>query len=272
MTMGTPFLAMRSRPFPRSILFFFLVLFALGSSSVPRILIEEGWPNGVKSWYLVALFGAIAVAVVSTALILGWSMLLYRKTGTESRLSELVAGKSRGKPLSSDMNRISSPEIDEERILVVGAQGDEAAGVLGAAQLTSWLLASVLSGLRSRRGVFFFVGVVVIVFLIGVTLGGVDSFTEIDSLGGEILLVGGLAMLVASFLLVTAYLPFGADLLFWTLHADLTAGPLPKGTHTAFHAVTQSGGGLAHSVYDAPEAIDAVVAWIRGDQAQPVDE
>lgn len=150
---------------------------------------------------------------------------------------------------------MSSHSIDVERLFVVRANGDEAAGLLGAAQLASWVLTKALAVLRSRW----------VKWTVGIGFVAVVVLPE-DGIAWEIvswLAAGPMIAIYAVILLLTfAYLPFGIDMLFWTLHANVTAGPSPKGYGYGFQAGTAIEGGLAHSVYNDPEVIDAVVDWV----------
>jgi hypothetical protein len=81
----------------------------------------------------------------------------------------------------------------------------------------------------------------------------------------NVYVVGVLYVALAFWLLVIlANLPFGADALFWGLHAHTTAEPAPQGRARVLQVGSESATGLAHGVYERPEAIEAVVAAVVG--------
>ena len=146
---------------------------------------------------------------------------------------------------------------------------------MGAAQLASWVLTSALWKWRPKKLVYLFIGAVGITVAVGLARAlvlGAEHLADLDSWLGSAFYIVGLAMLIASFLLTISYLPFGSDLLFWMLHADVTAGPSPKGYQRTFQAISEPRDGLAHSVYNDPKVIKEVVKWIRGVQPQPAEK
>lgn len=260
-TLGTPFLSMVKRPVSRGLLA--LALFGsavfLGNLLQWVFAVHEYETSSVAGLWLLYYSSASAIAVVAGLLLL-ISSFMYRRS-TESGWLSLL----RGRPVGAEAVRVSSPTLDDERLFVVRAQGDEAAALLGAGQLGSFLLRKALALGRSKATKWI-VGLALVAIILGPEEGTAAEVIAWIAVGPMI------AISMAAFLLAFAYLPFGIDMLFWTMHAAVTASPSPQGYTAGFQAGSPGDDdGLAHSVYHDPEVIDVVVAQIETPQGQTAE-
>ena len=248
-TLGTPFLAMTPRPVPR----WFIIIALIGTAIMIGNLWEWGFgqhedESSRIAWLWLLYYSAFAALGTMAILFVGMSALLYRRAGTSGWFSLL-----RGTSVASEAPRVSSPSLADDRLFVVLAHGDEAAALLGTGVLASWILKKALSLLRPT---------------LWLTLVAIVAFAFIPEDSSALIPASwlGLAPLVAIsgfvFLLTFAYLPFGIDMLFWTLHAAVTGGPSPSGYTVGFQAGSPDGDGLAHSVYHDPQVIEIVASRI----------
>jgi hypothetical protein len=245
---------MVARPFPKHLLVLAVGMFVIVSLFGTQLFVGGEWRATLRYQLLLSLWAVMAMSVVFAAAILGWSRLAYGRTGTAVRHQ-----------VEAEIKRISSPSLAVDRLFVVRAQGDEAAALLGAAQLSAWVFESLLSS--QKLLVRLLLGAVALSALLGVVLvlvGG-GGLGKVDSAMGWGFYMVSTVLIIAGALLVLTYLPFGADLLFWALFANITAGPSPMGHGgKSYQAHRADAGGLSHKVYADPGVIEAVVEWIEG--------
>lgn len=239
-TLGTPFLSMVARPFPTGILLGALLMFVIVVLFSVQFLMEQGTPGNLRYLLLLLNWAVMATSVLFSVVLFGWSLLAYHRGGTASSgcasstspargsLWDLAAGKR----VHVEADCVSSPAIAPDRLFVVRAQGDEAAGALGAAQLFAWVLESLLWRNRPRllKGLAVTFGVLaVLAGVVLVLVHGSKGFAMWDSAAGQALYLASTGGIVGCTLLVLTYWPFGTDMLFWALFANVTAGPSPIG-------------------------------------------
>lgn len=271
-TLATPFLTMRRRPLPKK-LFVMLPLLLLTSLigalvvavelSMPPQEIPHGWLTAIGIWSL--------LGIASAALFLR-SLRLYRRVPAPPRLRDILL--SRAVPREAD--RLSARAARPDRLLVIRGLGDEASGLLGAAQLSAWMMAKIAVALKVRTVLI----VLALIFIAGVatTPGDIapqalENRTSIPdylvNLFFLVILAGFLGAQLIAGLVAIANLPFGADSLFWNFHAQTTAEPAPPGISRLLVVGHPGSAGeapeeLAHSLYEDPAAIRAVLAHVEG--------
>ena len=284
-TLATPFIAMRRRDTP-SLIFVaaaismavlavrFFVALANGSSSSRLVgTAEPGWTDWAFS------IGLYSVSLLVVLLIFASAWLYSRAPGRPAMRRLLSKGVR-----DSESRALTVPEIGPDRLAVIRSSGDEATGLLAAAQLASWLasrivaatdrllaagmrlllapvrvaqrrVARIVTRPRSASGVILSTIVLAVPFLLlyfaSVTLAAV-------ALGLPIM---GLSPIIAIALLL-ANLPFGVDMLFLNLFGHVTAESSPPGVHSVTHISHDAGSALAHGVYDQPAAIGAVLDFV----------
>jgi len=277
-TLATPFLQLRARALPRFLFWFGLlaVSFALLAAGLHLVY------RDASAWLLVVtavvLFGFTLCLLIFVSSVLAYRVRQFPAVSL-LKLRRRVF-------LDEELRRFRHPPIDFKKLLILRPVGDEASGVLVAAQFLSWALTSYmrfLEWVRKKawalwRGVVVVIGFVLIAVVV-VNLFGVKARELIPPLGqaepwvgviGSLFWSGGavalgMAALLGTVLLLLATAPFGWDAIFWSLFAATTAEPSPPGPSR----VVQVGmdlddhTGLVHSrIYENSEAIREIAKWI----------
>ena len=245
-TLGTPFLSMKPRPVSKKVLAFATFVSVVFVANLVELLATERPFDSATDWIWLAYYGLWTLVAFLAITFFATSASMYRRA-TDVGWWDLLRGRS----VDSEAGRVTARPIDDERLFIVTAQGDEAAALLGAGQLASWILKKTLAGSGSRATVW----ILGLAFVLALLLpeSGVVSWIPVV----PIILIP-----LFIFSLTFSYLPFGIDMLFWSLHADVTAGPAPQGYSAGFQAGGAIGDGLSHSAYDDPEVIGVVAARV----------
>lgn len=265
-TLATPFLTMQKRDLPRSLLVLMGILL-LGAGGSLGEAVAGSVSGGAFAFSLgYGIFG------VGAFLAFALSVLLYRRGNPVPVFRDLVLGRG----VERDAAAISAAELEPGRLLVMRGLGDEAAGLLGAAQLSSWGMSKIATRLSTGR-LIRLVGVWILVLLATFAVTAFFNDSEeltpfenaVADVSGTVLAVVLLIAIVTPGFIVFANLPFGLDTLFWNFHARTTADPVPLGGARMLQVrqrdsaaeITQE---TSHSLYDDPPAVRAMVASVLG--------
>ena len=271
-TLATPFLTMRRRPLPKKLFVMLPVLLLtslLGALvvalelGIPPQRIPDGWLTAIGVWSLLG---------IGSAVLFLRSLQLYRRVPSPPRLRDILL--SRAVPREAD--RLSAHPVSTDRLLVIRGLGDEASGLLGAAQLSAWMMAKVAVALKVRT-VLILLALIFVAAVVAtpgdIAPKGLENRTSIPdylvSLFFLVILGGFLGAQLIAGLVAIANLPFGADSLFWNFHAQTTAEPAPPGISRLLvvghpGSAEEAPEELAHSLYEDPAAIRGVLARIEG--------
>ncbi len=291
-TLATPFLSMRWRRLPR--LLFWLIV------SGPLALIAAIPLAFVTPW-LAAVIAPLAVASLVVLAILTASLRIHRRGDSTNIAIEnyLMSENVSREIVEREAKLLRVPDLEDGRLFVIRADGDEAGYLLGAARFASRLWAKILAGLEHgsvARGLVNYIAIFVNVGFVAVLLWGVigalneeailrcaeegiceswwlqlwaiTSF-EIANVYLGVAFAGLVAFVVGvpivslgvSLLLATANLPFGRDMLFWNLRSDIKVRAAPE-AGPDLRLSRRSGRQLAHSVYEDDDAVKEVVARV----------
>lgn len=275
-TLATPFISLRKRMLPGSLIFFLgidtllLWIFAvLSPLALAGALHQRDW-WGAALWLIVfSVCGPLSVAIPA-------SIMTYRR-GTQATLGnwDLFLGKGAAQAVIE----CNPPSLKPRQLLVVQGVGDEAAGLLGGAQLASWLSSRILAFTTYENA-----QIVWGVYFVGALLlsGAASLLSRLPAIRDDLpdvvmslpalvlaltLGLGFAAGLVVGLFLTIANMPFGLDTLFLNLHTQLTAETSPVGTYSVQRISNPAGGDLAHGVYNRPLAIQAVANRVVGHHA-----
>ncbi len=265
-TLATPFLTMQKRELPRSLfaLMGLLLLGAVGSLVEAAGGSDSGGQLALSIGYGTFGVGAFLAFVVS--------VLLYRKRNPVPVFRDLVLGKG----VERDAAAISAPEIKSDRLLVMRGLGDEAAGLLGAAQLSSWGMSKIATRLTTRlliRYAIIWLLTLLAFFTVAATFNDSDELSPFENAVADasviVLAIVFVVAIVTPGFIVFANLPFGLDTLFWNFHARTTADPVPLGGAQMLQvrqrdSATEITQETSHSLYDDPPAVRAMVARVLG--------